>query len=254
MSKKRDKTTTVQQLQKTLHKNMSFASSEAYKTLRANIQFVLPKEEGNNCRIIGVTSAMVGEGKSTTAINLSYVLAESGKRVLLIDGDMRRPSIGKKLNIKNSPGLSNLLVSSEKETQIAIQRSMVLDNWFLLTAGDIPPTPSELLGSKRMNSALKILAAEFDYIVVDLPPVNVVSDALVASSWLDGMLIVVRENYATRREVSACIRQLNLAEIKILGVVMHCVKDESKPFKKYKSYDKYSKYYAKSDKETGEVN
>ncbi len=239
MSKKKEVATAAQQ-RKMLHKNLSFQAAEAYKLLRTNLQFTLPDDDENGCRVIGITSSIHGEGKSTTAVNLSYTLAETGKRVLLVDGDMRLPSIGKKMEVQNTPGLSNVLAASGSDVKIAIRPSNVFDNWRFVTSGDIPPNPSELLGSRRMQSVLKAMTKEFDYIVIDLPPINVVSDALVVSPLLDGMLVVVRENYTERKELRACIRQLNLSNAKVLGIVLSNVKDERKRHGKYRK-----KYYSK---------
>ena len=133
--------------QKTLHMNLDFTATEQYKLLRANLQFTLPEDV--KCPIIGVTSAMRGEGKSTTAINLSYVLAEKGSRVLLIDGDLRIPSIAKKMKLPNSPGLTDLLIGNG--AKLAEIQSALQPNWYILPAGDIPPHPSELIGSHRME-------------------------------------------------------------------------------------------------------
>ena len=234
------KTQSDAQREKTLHKNLSFTAAEAYKLLRTNIQFLLPGEDEAKCKIIGVISSIYGEGKSTTSINLSYVLAEAGKRVLLIDGDMRLPSVANNMQLENAPGLSNTLVSSgNKDNRAIVRKSELFDNWYIMTAGDIPPNPSELLGSNRMRSLLTVLSQQFDYIIVDLPPVNMVSDALTISPMLDGLLLVVREDYITRKEVSACVHQLNIAGAKVLGVVMNCVKTSQMVYGKRKKY----KYY-----------
>ena len=237
------------QQRKTMHKNLSFASAEAYKLLRTNLQFILPGEDEARCRVIGVVSSIHGEGKSTTALNLSYVLAENGKRVLLIDGDMRLPSVGKNMEMPNAPGLSNVLISSGKDAKIVVRPSGVIDNWFILTSGDIPPNPSELLGSKRMRSAVTMLVEKFDYIIVDLPPVNVVPDSLVISSLLDGYLLVVRENYTSSKEVAYCVNQLKLVNAKILGFVMNCAKENHKRYGRYNRYSRYGKYYGQQSQE-----
>ena len=127
---------------------LSFAASEAYKLLRTNLTFALPDE--NKCRVVGVTSAMRGEGKSTTSINLAYTLAEAGKRVLLIEADMRRPNLARRLAIDPAPGLSNLLAGLCQERDV-IQDVGLLDSLKVITSGDIPPNPSELLGSDRID-------------------------------------------------------------------------------------------------------
>lgn len=224
--------------QKTLHKNLEFTATEQYKLLRTNLSFTL---EGEGCKIIGVTSSMRGEGKSTTSVNLSYVLAESGKKVLLIDGDLRIPSIAKKMRIDSTPGLTDLL-RGEMKLDIATLRSAYLPNWYIMPAGTLPPNPSELLGSKRMEAALKGLSAHFDYIVVDLPPVNIVSDALAISKYINGMIVVIREEYCEKKELETCFRQLRLSNVNVLGCVMNETTSGKGYYNKYR-YKRYYKYY-----------
>ena len=217
----------------TLHKNLDFTATEQYKVVRANLDFTIPIEE--KCPVIGVTSSMRGEGKSTTAINLSYVFASKGSKVLLIDADLRIPSIAKKLDLEHTSGLADLLKSKGSNANTAIQ-PYELENWFVLTSGDIPPNPSELLGSKRMERILNELRQEFDYIVIDLPPVNIVSDAVAISKFITGMIIVVREEHTEKKELERCFRQLKMSNIKLLGCVMNGTKSGSKYYSKYKKY------------------
>jgi capsular exopolysaccharide synthesis family protein len=183
---------------------------------------------------------MRGEGKSTTAVNLSYVLAEKGKKVLLIDGDLRIPSIAKKMNIASSPGLTDLLMG--KGAQIIDFQSELLKNWYIIPAGEIPPNPSELLGSRRMATILNELKESFDYIIVDLPPVNIVSDALSIANLITGMIVVIREDYTEKKELERCMRQLTLSNVNVLGCVMNEAKSGSGSYGKYKKY-RYYKYY-----------
>lgn len=229
----------VKENQKTLHKNLKFTATEQYKLLRANLSFTLPEEEG--CAIVGITSAMRGEGKSTTAVNLSYVLAESGKKVLLIDGDLRLPSVAKKMKLPNSLGLTDLLKGSET-VQMSSFKSELLSNWYILPSGDLPPNPSELLGSKRMENLLKHFSKSFDYIIFDLPPVNIVSDALTISKFISGMIVVIREDYTEKKELETCFRQLKLSDVKVLGCVINEAKNGRGSYGKYK-YKRYYKYY-----------
>lgn len=223
--------------QKTLHENLDFTATEQYKLLRTNLSFTLPVKEG--CSIIGVTSSMRGEGKSTTAVNLSYVLAESGKKVLIIDGDLRIPSVAKKMRIESSPGLTDLL-KGDSPINLADLKSTRLPNWYIMPSGALPPNPSELLGSKRMEAAFKGLSEHFDYIVVDLPPVNIVSDALAISKYIDGMILVIREEYTEKKELETCVRQLRLSNVNVLG----CVMNETKSGKGYYSKYRYKRYYS----------
>ncbi len=226
-------------VQKTLHRNLEFTATEQYKLIRTNLDFTLP--EGEKCPVIGVTSAMRGEGKSTTAINLSYVLAERGSRVLLIDGDLRIPSIAKKMDIPSTPGLTDVLMN--KGVQLLNDfKTSVLNNWFIMPSGEIPPNPSELLSSKRMEAALRSLREHFDYIIIDLPPVNIVSDAVAISNYITGMIVVVRQEYTEKKELEHCFRQLRLSNVKVLGCVMNGTQTGGGSYSKYKKY-KYYKYY-----------
>ena len=227
---------------KTLYKNLEFTAIEQYKLIRTNLDFTLPEDE--KCPVIGITSPMRGEGKSTTSVNLSYVLAEKGSRVLLIDGDLRITSIAKKLDIESSTGLSDLLKG--RGAQLSDFQSHLLKNWFILPAGDIPPNPSELLGSSRMENILNKLRDMFDYIVIDLPPVSIVSDAVSISSLISGMIVVIREDYTEKKELERCFRQLKLSNVNILGCVMNAAKSGIGSYGKYKKY----KYYRSDSKGT----
>ena len=224
-------------LQKTmLCDGLSFAAAESYKLLRTNLQFSLPEK---SCRIVGVTSSVRGEGKSTTSVNLAYTIAQAGKRVLLIDADMCLPSVANKLEYKTSPGLSNLLAGLREEPD-CLRVSKQLENWYILPAGDIPPNPSELLGSERMHTLLERYSELFDYIVLDLPPITVVTDALVISPWTDGLIVAVRQNYTERKALNACMYQINKLGSKFLGFVMT---DAAVGESSYKRYGKYGRSY-----------
>ena len=218
---------------KTLHKNLKFNATEQYKLLRTNISFTLPEDV--KCPVIGVTSSVRGEGKSTTAINLAYVYAESGKKVLLIDGDLRLPSVAKKMNIDGSTGLTNFLMDSNK-IMIEQYKTAVNDKWYVVPCGPIPPNPSELLASRKMEKLLKMLSEYFDCIIIDLPPVNIVSDAVAISKYLTGMILVVRQNYTEKDEFENCKRQLNLSNVNVLGLVMNGVNNGSSYYRNYKYY------------------
>lgn len=223
----------------TYGKNLNFAAAEAYRLLRTNLLFSLPDEQ--RCRIIGITSSNAGEGKSTTALNLAYMLAEADKTVMLIEADMRLPTISKRLGLETTPGLSNLLagLSSGKEV---IRRTSLEDKLLVIPSGDIPPNPSELLGSEQMKTALEVFSQSADFIILDLPPINEVSDALVVSRLVDGIVMIVRQNYSSRRALAEAMRQLEQANAKVLGFVMTAANTMNK-WSGYKgNYKKYSKY------------
>lgn len=221
---------------------LNFAAAEAYKLLRTNLTFSFAGE--SKCHIIGMTSSLKGEGKSLTSINLAYTIAEADKKVLLIEGDMRLPTLAKRLNLHAKPGLSNLLVGLNA-VATAIQPYKVETpektiSFDVAVSGDVPPNPAELLGTNRMKTLLEKLRERYDYIILDLPPVTAVSDALVASRLVDGMVVVTRSGHALRGALAETIRQLRLAETHILGFVFNGAGDSDSRYYK-KGY--YSKYY-----------
>lgn len=216
---------------------LSFASTEAYNLLRANLTFSLP--ETGTGHVIGISSAIPQDGKTYTAINLAYSLANSGKSVLLVDGDMRRPSVANRLGKRNSPGLTNFLVGNEKN----VMHSKVMSaNLSVITAGDVPPNPSELMGSEKMEATLKMLASQFDFVLVDLPPVNSVADPILISKYLEGMILVTRHRHTGKMDVQEAVRALQFAGVHILGFVYNGMQRPGGGYHRYK-YSKYSKYY-----------
>lgn len=225
----------------TIGDNRPFVVAEAHKRLRANVVFSFA-EKGDSCRVIGVTSSMAHEGKSTTAVNLAYDMHQAGKKVLLIDADMRMSQVAKKLEINLSPGLSNILVG-ENNGENLIQHSKMVGNLSIISCGDLPPNPSELLSAKRMEVLLETLKKSYQYIIIDLPPVGAVSDALILSNHCDGMIIVARQDFVDKSALNDTIRQLKLNGSNIIGFVLTCATSSSKYYSKYK----YKKYYGKKD-------
>lgn len=227
--------------------NISFAAAEAYKLLRTKLQFSFA--DGQSSHIVGVSSALTGEGKSLSAVNLAYSASQLGKQVLLIDCDMRRPSLSERLQIKKSPGLSDFLTGQISAAEL-IQMCGIKNNaqaFHVIAAGRIPPNPMELLSSARMEKMLALLRSKYDYIILDLPPVGEVSDALVAAKLTDGMLIVVRQNFCDRVALNAAVRQFEFVDAKILGTVFNCTVDDTlgygdRGLRKY--YKPYNKKYA----------
>lgn len=231
---------------------IGFAAAESYKLLRTKLQFSFTDDDG--CRVIGVTSAMVSEGKSLTSINLAYSLAELGKRVILLDGDMRRPTLAEKLGLEKKPGLSSCLTGQSELGKLIQYCSVSGDDkaFHVITAGQNPPNPIELLSSAKMDTTLETLRKHYDYVIVDLPPIKEVSDALAVANKLDGMLLVVRQNHCNRVDLGATIRQLAFVNAKVLGVVFNGVTDAGKNYgKKYynRYYKGYGYYYRRSSKQ-----
>lgn len=231
---------------------MPFAFRESYKALRTNIMFSLAAIERG--RIIGVTSADKGDGKSTCSINTALSIAETGKNVLFLDCDLRLSMIAERLDIKKSPGLSNILVGA-CELNDAVQKvTFGNDDEYsvdVITAGDFPPNPAELLNSKQMEELCKQFTGRYDYIIVDLPPVQVVSDALILSGALDGLIVVVREGKSEREDVKATVKKIDFIGGKLLGFAYtnHYEKPKTGHYGKYGKYGygDYSKGYGYAD-------
>lgn len=191
-----------------------FAIQEGYRVLRTNVMFSLP---GSGCKCVGVTSPAPGDGKSTTAANLAIALAQIGKKVILVDCDMRLPTVAATFRIPAAPGLSDFLVGQAKIEE-AVRHSSV-HNISILPSGNLPPDATGLLEDKQLDSLFSALKKIFDYIVVDLPPVNTVPDAMILGKHMDGFLIAVREQKTKHREIDGMLRQIRLADVRVLGFV-----------------------------------
>ena len=224
--------------------DISFAASEAYKLLRTKLQFSFADEKA--CRVIGVSSALTGEGKSLSSVNLAYSLSQLNQRVLLIDCDMRRPSLSAKLPIQKAPGLSDFLAGQSRADNLIQNCGLKNDEraFHVVSAGRNPPNPMELLSSRRMEQMIGLLRQNYDYIILDLPPVGEVGDALAVAKLTDGMLLVVRQNYGNRLALGAAVRQFEFVDSRILGIVYNCADESSNGYGK-KYYKKYYKKYGK---------
>lgn len=199
---------------------LDFFTREAFNALRTNISLSVFEEAG--ARVIGITSPSPKDGKSYTSVNLAYALAKNSSRVLLINGDLRLPSVEKYLNLPKQKGLSNVLVRDpELGGKLPLVTNLLGVNLSVLPVGDIPPNPSELLGSSRMGTLLSGLRQHFDYIIVDLPPVSTVIDAVAVSPYIDGMLVVVRQKHSRKRDIRETIGKLRYADVRILGFVQN---------------------------------
>ena len=248
--KKRKKRTKVLEDADLVGDEIPFAATEAYKLLRTKVQFSFADE--NNCHVIGVSSALSGEGKSTTSVNLAYALAQLNKNVLLVDCDLRRPSVATKLKLNKEHGLSGYLTRQSSIEQVVQECRMKHNVVFtVVPAGKVPPNPTELLNSARMHRFMEQFAKHFDYVILDLPPVEEVSDALVAAKLADGVLLAVRQDYCNRVALEDTIQQFEFVQGRILGLVMTCTRDHMVGYGKsyykryYRRYGSKYRYYAR---------
>ena len=216
--------------------------AEAFRAVRTNVVF---SSADDGARSILITSTGPGEGKTMVAANLALSLAQTGQRVLLIDGDMRKPKMEEAFGIPQEPGLSNLLVGNCKASE-AIRKGPQSGLW-LLPAGRVPPNPAELLGSKRFKQFLSSLKEHFDWVIVDTPPVMAVVDAAVVAQRTSGVVFVVGAEMTSRHAAKAALDQLENARAKFVGAVLNKVELEKNGYY-YSQYYKreYSQYYVKS--------
>ena len=219
-----------------VEKKPKSVAAEAYRSLRTNIQY---SSFDNKYQTLVVTSANPGEGKSTVSGNLALVLAQGESKVLLVDCDMRRPSIHKTFKISNTYGISDLLVGNKKLESVANKYN---DNLSIVPAGKIPPNPAEMLASKAMTAFLEEMKNYFDYIVLDTPPLQAVTDAQVLSTKVDGSLIVVRAGVTKKDAVHNAVSIIKKVNGNIIGTVLNGA-DNSK--------DKYYYYYGDEEGRTG---
>ena len=211
-----------------VEKQPKSVAAEAYRSLKTNIQYSSFDKE---YKTIVVTSANPGEGKSTTAGNLALTLAEGEAKVLLVDCDMRKPSMHKNFRVTNTYGISDVLLQKQKVMDVA---HMYNKNLSIITAGKIPPNPAEMLASKAMTLFLKEMKEHFDYIVLDTPPVQAVADAQILSTKVDGTLVVVRAGVTKKDDVHNSVASLKKVNANIIGTVLHAVDN---------SRNKYYYYY-----------
>ena len=205
----------INEQKQVLTDNSSWPVQEAYKALRTNIIFSLP---GSQSKIIGVTSAMQHDGKTINAINAAISFAQLGKKVALIEGDLRLPSVSKKIGCKSVPGLTNVLAGGCPLTD-AMRHMDKLHGLTIIPAGNVPPDPTWLLQSEQMKVLLDGLRKLYDYVFIDLPPVTTVADALILAPLLDGYLLVVRDQETEYRAVADTLDQLRLAKAKVIGAI-----------------------------------
>lgn len=193
--------------------------AEQFRTIRTNIQFSMVDK---NLKTLVITSAGPGAGKSTISANLAVTFAMQGKRVLIVDADMRKPTVHKTFHLPNRDGLTTLL--TEKDVEIKdIAHSLDTEGLFAITSGVIPPNPSELLASNRMNQLIAEFEELFDLIIFDMPPVIAVTDAQVMSSKADGTIFVVNKNGADKEMVTKSKELLEKVKANVIGVVFNRV-------------------------------
>lgn len=196
--------------------DVPFNYVESFKSLRTNLNFIAATEKLNTFIL---TSAIPGEGKSNTAINLAITLAEDNKSVVVVDCDLRKPSLNRYLKLgRNFKGVTDILTGNATVEEALIQFEDL--GIHVLTAGAVPPNPSEMLSAEPMQKLVEDLKGAFDYVILDTPPVSVVTDAAILGRYADGALLCVRSDYAPKETVQLAKERLTAVGVRILGVVL----------------------------------
>ncbi len=223
-----------------LTQDAPFAIKEAYVKLRTGLLFCMTKDGKRSCRTFAVTSANPGDGKSVTSANIAISFAMLGKKTLLIDCDIRKPMQRRMWNIDSKKGICDFLANIG-DCEVFTEKSIPLS---IICTGTLPPNPSELLSSEKMKSLIEYLSEQYEYIVIDTPPINTVADAQIVSTLVDGMILVAKSGKTSSDELKYAIESIDHAGGNMCGTVLNCVNLKSlKTSYRYK-YSKYGYKYA----------
>lgn len=220
---------------KILCTDSAFAVKEAYNAIRTNLLFT---QQGEKCPIFVVTSPTANNGKTINSINLAVSFAQMGKRTLLIDSDMRNPTIHRMFSIPVKNGLSEILAGLTDNISVS---KTDIENLSVLTAGKIPPNPAELLSSARMDKLLDFVKDHYDCVFVDTPPINLVTDSTVFAQKVTGYILVIKTDTTNTHDVKTTVNNLQQIDANILGFVLNDVNSEKKKY--YSYYRRYNYNY-----------
>ena len=226
----------ITDIRKMLKSDSVFRIKEAYNLVRAKLLFTA---RGEKCPVYAVTSSRSGDGKTINCINMATSFAMAGKKTLLIDADLRNPTLHKYFRVSSGPGLSEVLAKIEGKINVARTEQ---ENLFFLRAGEIPPNPAELLGSAGFGEILEHLEEKFDCIFLDLPPLGIVADAAVVNEHVTGYLLVVQTMETEYDEIQWIVDKLRSFHANLIGFVLN---DDSGSAGKYSEYGYYGYYGAK---------
>jgi capsular exopolysaccharide synthesis family protein len=202
-----------------VYDNPKSSLAESFRTLRTNLQYIIPEKKS---KIIGITSAISGEGKTFIAVNLATILSMSGKKILLAGIDLRKPKIHKIFNLANKKGVSTYLIGDSSFDEIIHETN--IKNLYIAPSGPTPPNPAELIDSKRMDEFFETAEKEFEFVLFDTPPFIVVTDALLISKYTDSNIFIVRQNYSNKAILPIVNELYENKEVKNITILVNDVK------------------------------
>lgn len=212
------------------HTNSKSPISEAYRTLRTNIQF---SSVDKQIKTLMVTSSMMSEGKTTTITNLAETFAQAGNRVIVVDADLRRPRVHQVFGVSNQQGVTNVLAGQvDLKDVVKVAGSQIN----VLTSGPIPPNPSELLGSAKMKDLVQLLSEHYDIVLIDAPPVNMVTDAAILSTFVDGVVLAIASGKTEIEAGKRALKSLEGVKANVLGAVMTMMPVTKRDYYSYQYY------------------
>ncbi len=220
---------------KILCADSSFNVKEAYNSIRTNLLF---SQQGEKCPVFVITSPTANNGKTINTINLAVSFAQMGKKTLLIDSDMRNPTMHRMFSIPVKNGLSEILAGLTDNISVS---KTGIENLSVLTAGKIPPNPAELLSSSRMDKLLDFVREHYDYVFIDTPPINIVTDSTLFAQKVTGYILIVKSDTTNITDVKATVSGLEQIEANILGFILNDVNSDRKKY--YSYYRKYNYSY-----------
>jgi capsular exopolysaccharide synthesis family protein len=220
--------------QRVMTPDSPFAVKEAYVKIRTGLMFAMTSDGTRSCKTFAVTSPNQNEGKSTTAANVAISFAMLGKKTLIIDADMRKPTQKKLWNINPGSGICDFLAGMDKCETYQVEEIPLT----VICTGTLPPNPSELLASERMKNLVSCLAGVYDYIIIDTPPINTVADAQIVSTYVDGVIVVTRSGSTKGAQLEGALESVKQAGGNVSGVIINGVSLKTGAY----SYKRYGKY------------